>query len=191
MSMNYKKIAKFIKDTRTLTIWNGGGMQYITNGIAVYPVYGMPRMNEAEMLNFLGLADKASVITTKAVTAPDWLIELKYDECIDSILESNGPGIILHGDLFRTYYSEEGAVVVQNSYISAVEGSFDKDYPISRCMIDIGQKHKCIAIFAGFDIYGIVMPMETQELYREYYKLADQLKLANEKQDGSHEEDEE
>lgn len=191
MSLNYKKIAKFIKDTRTMTIWNGGGMQYISNGVAVYPVYGMPRMNEMEMLNFLGLADKASVITTKAVAAPDWIVEASYDDCIDNLLESNGPGIILHGDLFRTYYTESGAVVIQNNYIFTVEGSFDKDYPISRCIINISDKIKGVAIFAGFDLYGVILPVETKELYRDYYKLADQLKLANEKQDGSHEEDEE
>ena len=62
--MNYKTIAKFIKDRRNLIIWDEPGLQWISDGVAVYPVFGMPKMNETEMIVFLGLEkdkDKISV----------------------------------------------------------------------------------------------------------------------------------
>ena len=107
--MNYKKIAKFIKDARHLTIWNDGSLQYISDGVAVYPVFGMPKMNEMEMLNFLGLMDKSSAISTVMKPAPEFLKNASYDECSDSILEKTGPLIINRGEVYRSFYTESGA----------------------------------------------------------------------------------
>lgn len=175
--MNYKKIAKFIKDARHLTIWNTCGLQYISDGVAVYPVFGMPRMKEMEMLNFLGLADKSNTISVTMKDAPDWVIDTTYDACDESVLEKTGPLIMLHGDVYRTFYAETGAVVVKNSYISAVESGLDNDMPIVHCLTDIGFS-QAVAVFVGFELYTIVLPIETKDLYNDYIKLSTQLQLA-------------
>lgn len=175
--MNYKKIAKFIKDARHLTIWNTCGLQYISDGAAIYPVFGMPKMKEMEMLNFLGLADKSNQISVVMKDAPDWLINTTYDACDENVLEKTGPLIILKGDVYRTFYTEIGAVVVENSYISAVESGIDKDMPIVHCLTDIGFS-QAVAVFVGFEMYAIVLPIETKGLYNDYIKLSTMLQLA-------------
>ena len=175
--MNYKKIAKFIKDARHITIYNACGLQYISNGAAIYPVFGMPRMKEMEMLNFLGLADKSNQISVTMKDAPDWITDITYDACDENVLEKTGPMILLHGDAFRTFYTESGAVVVKNSYISVVENGIDKDMPIVHCLTDIGNC-QADAVFVGFELYAIVCPIEPKGLYNEYLKLSMQFQLA-------------
>lgn len=175
--MNYKKIAKFIKDARHLTIYNVCGLQYISNGAAIYPVFGMPRMKEMEMLNFLGLADKSNQISVTMKDAPDWITYITYDACDENVLEKTGPLILMSGDAFRTFYTEYGAIVVKNSYISVVENGIDKDMPIVHCLADIGNC-RAVAVFVGFELYAIVCPIEPQGLYNEYLKLSTQLQIA-------------
>ena len=176
--MNYKKIAKFIKDARNLTIWDTESIQFISDGAAVYPVYGMPRMSEMEMLNFLGLVDNADKISVIRKNAPDWLKVLTYEKCDENILERTGPMILLHGEAHRTFYTESGALVVRNSYITAVENSFDKDYPVIHCQIEL-PKSPGVAVFARFDLYAVILPKKTEGLYTDYLKLATQLQEAD------------
>lgn len=175
--MNYKKIAKFIKDARHLTIYNAAGTQYISNGAAIYPVFGMPRMKEMEMLNFLGLADKSNQISVAMKDAPDWFTNITYDACDENVLEKTGPLILLNGDAYRTFYTESGAFVVKNSYISVVENGIDKDMPIVHCLTNVGHS-QAVAVFVGFELYAIVCPIEPKGLYNEYLKLSTQLQLA-------------
>lgn len=175
--MNYKKIAKFIKDARRLIIWNSGSLQYISNGVAAYPVFGMPKMKEMEMLNFLGLIDKADSIAITTKLAPDWLKGITYSNCGDDVLEKTGPFIILSGEVCRTFYTESGAIVCKNSYISAIESSVDEDMPVNHCLIRLDTS-PAVAVFVGFDLYGIVMPMKTEDLHRKYRELSDMLCLS-------------
>ena len=174
--MNYKKIAKFIKDARRLSIYNAAGIQYISDGAAIYPVFGMPRMKEMEMLNFLGLADKSSTISVTMSDAPEWLVSITYDAC-ETILEKTGPMIMLSGEVYRTFYSEFGAVVVRNGYISVIENGIDKDIPIVHCLTSAGFGH-AVAVFCGFDLYAVVCPIEPKGVYIEYTKLSTMLQLA-------------
>lgn len=175
--MNYKKIAKFIKDARRMAIWNYGRMQYISDGAAVYPVYGMPKMNEMEMLNFLGLADKANMISTTVSDLPEFIINTTFEDCEDDILEKTGPMIFKDGDLYRAFYTEEGAVIVKNVYLSVVESGAKDNMPIMHCLTNTG-KGKAVALFIGFDLYAIVMPIKCKDWYKEYFQLSTMLQLA-------------
>ncbi len=174
--MNYKKIAKFIKDARHLAIYNVCGLQYISNGAAIYPVFGMPRMKEMEMLNFLGLADKSNQISVTMKDAPDWITDITYDACDENILEKTGPMILLNGEACRVFYTESGAIICKNSYISTIESSVGDEMPIIHCFTKAG-KSDVVAIFVGFDLYGIVLPMKTEDLHRKYRELSDMLRL--------------
>ena len=174
--MNYKKIAKFIKDARRMVIWNYGRMQYISDGAAVYPVYGMPKMNEMEMLNFLGLADKANMISTTVSDLPEFVIKTTFENCGDDILEKTGPMIFKDGDLYRTFYTEEGAVIVKNVYLSVVESGVKDNMPIMHCLTSTG-KAKAVALFVGFDLYAIIMPVKCEGWHKEYLQLSTMLQL--------------
>ena len=179
--MNYKKIAKFIKDARRMAIWNYGRMQYISDGAAVYPVYGMPKMNEMEMLNFLGLADKANMISTTVSDLPEFVINTTFENCGDDILEKTGPMIFKDGDLYRVFYTEEGAVIVKNVYLSVVESGAKDNMPIMHCLTNTG-KGKAVALFIGFDLYAIVMPIRAENWHTEYLQLSTMLQLAKQQE---------
>ena len=117
--MDYKKIAGFVKKKKQLVIWERGGVQWITDGNAAYPVFGMPHMTDTEMLTFLGLSDIADQIAVHSGAMPDSIdtSELIPDDCL---IEKSGPNIMLYGDVCRTYYTEKGAIVAANKYFSVV-----------------------------------------------------------------------
>ena len=85
------------------------------------------------------------------------------------------------GEVYRTFYTESGAVVVKNCYISAVELSVDKDIPVIHCLTEI-RGINAVAVFVGFDLYSIVMPIKTKGLYKEYFSLSTILELAEQAQ---------
>lgn len=179
--MNYKKIAKFIKDARHMVIWNDGEMQYISDGAAVYPVYGMPKMNEMEMLNFLGLADKANMISVRVNGVPEFVKNATFENCSDDILEKTGPMIFKDGDLYRPFYTEEGAVVVKNAYLSVIESGAKDEIPVMHCLIGTG-KTSAVALFLGFDLHAIVMPIRAENWHTEYLQLSTMLQLAKQQE---------
>ena len=179
--MNYKKIAKFIKDARHLTIWNDGSLQYISDGVAVYPVFGMPKMNEMEMLNFLGLADKANMISVRVNDVPEFVKNATFENCSDDILEKTGPMIFKDGDLYRVFYTEEGAVVVKNAYLSVIESGAKKEIPVMHCLTGAG-KSRAVALFLGFDLHAIVMPIRFENWHTEYLQLSTMLQLAKQQE---------
>lgn len=167
--MNYKKIAKFIKDARNLIILNNGCEQWISDGIAAYPVLGMPTMNESEMLMFLGLYDQADKISVRTNELPGLIKNLTYEGNFDIML---GPSIIEAGGICRVYYTEQGAIVLKNKYFDAVEHNADED--IITYQLTSG-KNPGIAVFIGFDLVAAIMPLVTRGMSEKYLKLANML----------------
>ena len=175
--INYKKIAKFIKDTRTLYVWNTEDMQYVCNGITVFPIFGMPKMSPMEILTFLGLADKAKDIMIHTDDAPEWLEDATFDKLDENLLERTGPCIVLDGNEYRTFYTERGAVIVRNAYLLVVESSATDETPVIHCMLEMPGK-TAVATFAGFELYNITMPLSPKGLAAQYEVLASQLHTA-------------
>ena len=173
--MNYKKIAKFIKDARNLIIWNNGREQWISDGYAAYPVLGMPMMNEKEMLMFLGLYDQADKISVRSNELPEWIKDLKYEGNFEIML---GPSIIEAGGICRVYYTEQGAVVLKSKYFEAAEHNADEDIITYQV---ISEKVTGIAVFLGFDLVAVVLPLVTKGMSDKYLKLVNMLQLSDHK----------
>lgn len=173
--MNYKKIAKFIKDARNLIIWNDDGEQWISDGIAAYPVLGMPVMSNSEMLMFLGLYDQADKISVLSKGLPDWIKNITYEGNFDIAL---GPSISEAGGICRTFYTTQGAIVLKNKYFDAVEHNADEDLITYQ---PTSGKNPGIAVFIGFDLAAVIMPLATRGMSEKYLKLANMLQLRDDK----------
>lgn len=175
--INYKKIAKFIKDARTLYIWNTEDLQYVCNGIAVYPIFGMPKMSPSEVLTFLGLADKKKDIMTIDNDAPEWLKNATYDKLGEGLLGRTGPDILLNGEVCRIFYTERGAVIVKSAYLSVAELSATDETPLIHCLLKM-TKGTAVATFVGFELYNITMTIPPNALAAQYEVLASQIATA-------------
>lgn len=177
--MNYKTIAKFIKDRRNLIIWDEPGLQWISDGIAVYPVFGMPKMNETEMIVFLGLEkDKDKISVRRRPVSPD--IPLGDMDTEDDIMNNQGFPIIYLGELCRTYFTEQGVIAVYNKYINVIEkDSADSKLVSLYFRVKNGQPY--VAIMNGLELWGLVLTCTTfgdERSEQGYQKIADGLKLA-------------
>lgn len=185
--MNYKKIAKFIKDARRLIIWNNGKNQWISDGVAIFPVLGMPMLSELEMLMFLGLYDKADSISVSSPILPEFMRELRYD-IDDTMLEKTGPALLSCGEVCRTFFTERGALVFKNKYFDAVENKAGDD-PITYFW-NVNNS-ECVTVFLGFDPVAVILPIKVDErVVASYRQLADQLQIASANKEGDENESE-
>ena len=62
--MKYQKISKFIKKRKLLFIGSYGGEQWISDGCAAFPIIGMPKMNDNEILTFLGFSEDDNILVS-------------------------------------------------------------------------------------------------------------------------------
>ena len=177
--MNYKTIAKFIKDRRNLIIWDEPGLQWISDGIAVYPVFGMPKMSETEMIIFLGLEkDKDKISVRRKPVPPELPLEDMDTE--DDIMNVQGFPIIYLGEMCRTYFTEQGVIAVYNKYINVIEkDAADSELVSLYLRVKNGQPY--VAVMNGLELFGLVLPCTAfgdERNEQGYQKIADGLKLA-------------
>lgn len=178
--MKYKKIASFIKKRKYLSIHTKNNEQWISDGVAAYPVIGMPRMSEQEMLHFLDFQTDDNIVV--AEWKPD---EIITDDIAphESLIESFGPSIIIGGNTCSTFYTPIGALVVDDKYIAPCfthcgEGEltfwlrFDK------------KEMPCIAVKKGFTLLAVILPIKTwgigDDTLECYEKLCAMINFANE-----------
>lgn len=177
--MNYKKIAKHIKDARRLVIWNNGREQFIGDGAAFFPINGMPYMNETEMLVFLGLNEQIGKIAVEKKEAPEWFKNIEYDT--DAVIEHTGPSFILHGELHKAYYSDQGAIIVNSKYIGVAINPKEIDLMSIQY---IGKRSaRSIVVFYGFDLQALICPIKSDTLADMFAVLSDQIRIAEKTQE--------
>ena len=172
--MNYKKISKFIKDMRHLVIYNSGSEQWIGDGIAIFPVIGMPFMQKNEMLTFLGLDDAITNVEFK--DAPKWFCEMMTydDDC--PIIEKRGPVLYREGVPHRSYYTEDGAIIIKEKYIQFIENDL-KDEPLMLLLVDV-HGIPAVGVYRGFDLWSVIMPVKDDNMITCYQQLVDMLHIA-------------
>ena len=181
--MNYNTIAKFIKQRRSLIIWDTDAEQWIGDGVGFYPIFNMPKMSESEIITFLGLEKdyNNNKIVVSRTRAPQ---KISFGDCDpdENMLNVQGPAILYLGELCRTYYTEQGAIACYNKYINVVErDAADEEFVTPYLRLADGLPY--IAMINGFELSGICLTATTiskKKFAKEYEDLAAALKLAYE-----------
>lgn len=178
--MKYKKIAGFIKKRKYLEIHTKNNEQWISDGVAAYPVIGMPIMNEQEMLHFLDFQADDNIE----------VVEWKSDEIItddtaphESLIEDFGPSVIIGGDICSTFYTRIGALVVADKYINPCF-SHSGEGELTFWLRFVKEETPCIAVKKGFTLLAVILPIKTwgigDDTLECYEKLCAMINLTNE-----------
>lgn len=112
--MKYQTVAKLVKASRILRICEHRGIQWIGTVCAMYPVYNMPRMSAAEIITFLGLEKEADDITVSETE----ILHIDFDDAVGNELLIEDYGVDIEG--YRTFYTDSGAVLVNNDFVKPV-----------------------------------------------------------------------
>lgn len=119
--MLIKKIIAICKKRKKLVIWNGKGVQYISDGAAIYPLYDMPVFDERSICAAFDVAaDKVDVSMVEGVPAAfDFSDAAGGERQIDGSLMPIGE--------YVPYSTSDGVRFLRREYL----GPFCRDVDIS------------------------------------------------------------
>lgn len=174
--MKYKKIASFIKKRKELGIHDGESCQWITDGIACYPVLGLPRMTESEMMNFLDLSLSDGINVSSCSTLG---VNLSDTDKEEELIEGFGPEIISGGEVHAVFYTSMGAIIVKDKYIQPAY-SHEGEGELTFWLRNVSGR-PYIAVKKGLYLLAAILPVRTWEedstIMDEYKKLYTQLRM--------------
>lgn len=153
--MEIKKIINFCKKRGALYLFDGDGVQWISDGVAVYPLFNLPIFDEESILKAYDISGKKA---EKLFMKRDDHLPAAYDfsdECKgEAVCEV---GDVIFGDALAISTST-GMMFIERKYLSPFRDMEDDMLYIYERMTPEGQTYFAIKI--GFSLVGIVQPYD-------------------------------
>ena len=155
--MKIKHITALCKRQKTVYLYDGNdGQQYVGDGAAIYPLYGLPRLDEKSILTVLDVPyDKRLEYEVRrgalAVNAEDSDPE---EEPIG--MEYRGLVIVVDGDSIAPIKTSRGIVFIRTKYLSPIMDHRGLTFFLRTTY----QQDPCIAVKEGFLLRALIMPHE-------------------------------
>lgn len=156
--MGIKKIEAICKASRRIVVLWGGECQWIGDGSAFYPVYGLPILTEEHIFTMFDIPeDKRSkylFTETEMPAAYDFT-----DHCDSEVpLVREELSVIRYGATLIPLKTSEGITFVNKRYLKPLEDS-ENEYVLCERTAKNGQVY--IVAKQGFLIAGVIMPVAT------------------------------
>lgn len=183
--MKYSKITPLIKKHKQLAIHTPeSGEQWISNGIAAYPILGMPKMSETEMLTFLNFQqnDNINVIEWGANE-----INLSDTDRCEEFINAFGPALIINGDPCSTFFTSMGALIVKEKYLAPCYTHYGEG-ELTFWLRKGASGNPLICVKKGLYLLAAIFPVKTwgedNHTLDEYEKLCAMIRVTNENMEG-------
>lgn len=182
--MRVKDISSIIGKAGHLSICEKDGQQWIGDGGALYPVQGMPKLEDAEILRFLDL-DPAKVAIDHITAARIDFSPENFDP-ESHLLDRRGPSFIDRGILYRSYLTQFGAVIAKEAYFKPIDKDSDMDCePIYYLRSEGIARNRFTYIVAkkGLNVLGYIYPINywtAGELRKTFSEFAEQMRTGAE-----------
>ena len=168
--MKFKVIGNICKKKKTAIIFNrvtvnSAGMevhqQYISDGSVIYPVIGLPNIDEEILLNMWDIPEKQrDSWAVNSLPTPDF-IDFRDTIAVDSQVKETDFVLYHNQSKLRAIETSRGIVFIDLGYLAPLADSFDVMQMYER-ISDDGQLY--IVVTAGLWLQAIVFP----------YKLIDE-----------------
>lgn len=154
--MKTTKISSLIKKRRYLAIHTSGNEQWISDGVAAYPVQGMPVMSDSQMLKHLDLQpkDKVDVINWEADK-----LETKDAIAEETEIKEFGPSLLIGGEEYASLYTEIGLLLVNEKYLAPVHT--DTSDGVLTFWLRYNSGNPLIAVKKGLFLLALIYPLKT------------------------------
>ncbi len=170
--MKIKKIIDIFKQTGRVILYEGQDCQWLGNGAAVYPLYGLPRFDNSTLCETYDITDKQAekIVFTHADALPSGF---EFTDTADSevLMEEHVFTFIYGGRKVRGYPTSQGIAFLDMKYLTPFV-----DVDISN--INLYERYNsagCLyfAVKVGLLLQGVVMPIDIidEGLMRELEKL--------------------
>lgn len=166
--MKFNKILKLCKDVQRVILINdeNNNMQYLSDGYAMYPMFGLPKMTMDNIQNLMGLSDRQRnnwAFTEKNEIEEIYIADTDLNEEIINSLP-----IILNtnGNHLYTYTSSVGLILINKKYIDALSCAGDVEL-----YLRINKNNKPLIICkSGLLNYGAIMPIIPDNYMRTQFE---------------------
>ncbi len=162
--MKFKVIGNICKKKKTAIIFdrvtvNSAGMevcqQYISDGSAIYPVIGLPHINEETLLTMRDIPEKQrDSWTVRTLPVPD-CIDFRDTIAVDSQVRETDFVLYQNQSKLRAIETSRGIVFIDLGYLAPLVDSFDVMQMYER-INDAGQLY--IVVTAGLWLQAIIFP---------------------------------
>lgn len=162
--MKFKVIGNICKKKKTAIIFNrvtvnSAGMevcqQYISDGSAIYPVIGLPYINEETLLTMWDIPEKQrDSWTVRTLSVPD-CIDFRDTIAADSQVRETDFVLYQNQSKLRAIATSRGIVFIDLGYLAPLVDSFDVMQMYER-INDAGQLY--IVVTAGLWLQAIIFP---------------------------------
>ncbi len=153
--MEIKKIINFCKKRGVLYLFDGDGCQWISDGVAVYPLFNLPIFDEESILKAYDISGKKA---EKLFMKRDDHLPEAYDfsDNVDGEVVCE-MGDVIFGDALAISTSQ-GMMFIDRKYLSPFRDMQDDMLYIYERMTKGGETYFAVKI--GFSLVGIVMPYD-------------------------------
>lgn len=160
--MKIKSIAAICKKNKQVVLFNrysdsGTISQYIGDGSAVYPISGLPELDEESILTIFDVPEKQR---------EDWLvryrdipegISFEDTDATEKIIEQGNLSIVYSGKTLKPLQTRRGLVFIESRYLSPVSDVLDVLELYER-VTPFGAPY--IVAKAGFLLQAVIMPCD-------------------------------
>lgn len=170
--MKIKSIAAICKKSKRVVLYSKRNIegdivqQYISDGSAVYPVSGLPALNEESILTIFDIPEKQREDWfVKDADIPDG-INFEDMDSSEQIIERAGLSIVYAGKTLKPLQTRHGLIFMESRYLAPISDVLDVMELYERATPG-GEPY--IVAKAGFLLQAVIMPIVhgVQELARQ------------------------
>jgi len=170
--MKIKAIASLLKEHKIIELWDAGDTQWISNGRAAYPLYGMPRLDEETVMTVMDIPEKdRDKYMVNDLYAPTNLNLSDYDDTERRLLPqllTIGYG----GEVLMPARTSLGLMFIDPAYLKPI----DENYELFER--ESGNGDLYVAVKAGLLLKAIILPkaQNAEDIAERLSKLLDELR---------------
>lgn len=174
--MKFSSIAGICKKDKTVVLYeasDAGGIQWIGNGMAAYPVYGLPYLTEESVFTIFDIQEKQrGGWAFKRDKLPKGICFEDNDDSEKPVME-NKFTIMYAGCTFKPLHTNNGIVFVESRYVNPLGDVLDAMEFYERTSSASGMSY--IVAKVGFLLQAVIFPFDivNDEFVKHISLLAD------------------
>lgn len=153
--MKLKQIESILKRNKNVTMYDTNGAQWLGDGGALYPVFGMPKLSAENLLTMWDVPeDKRSKWNFRIEqSAP---CDMRDTTEAEYIAKRDMPPVFFQGEILEPLEMEQGVIFINQRYLRPFD-DLENGYELYIRLTGAGSPY--VAVKEGYALVGIIMPM--------------------------------
>lgn len=174
--MKFKKVVSICKARKQMVLYDGEGVQWLSDRVGAYPLFEMPSFTEVSLQRICDIGDKQwESIYFDEAEMPEGFNFGDYDEC-ESRCKEGSMAIAYRGRMITPVHTEEGILFIDGKYLEPFSDTPERELYLR----ETGSGVKYFAVKLGLLIYGVIMPYKdiNEEFTKSLGKVYENCRVA-------------